>query len=119
MRERCENRDLEFRETYRAALEREEALPIQAELLMPYDAALARLKDKSVLITSMMLRTENGFSDRKTLIKIESRNAIGVCSLMFMELDTPIVKKWSSGRHGESRCLPAERHAANDLEKAL
>ena len=61
LRERCENRDLEFRETYRAALEREEALPIQAELLMPYDAALTRLKDKSVLITSMLMRSEYDF----------------------------------------------------------
>ncbi len=115
LRERCENRDLEFRETYRAALEREEALPIQAELLMPYDAALARLKDKSVLITSMMLRTENDFQIEK-LIKIESRNAMAYASNVH-ELAAD-VKKWSSD--GWRIALLAGGKARGErLEKAL
>ena len=45
LRERCENRMLEFKEEFTAALERDEALPAQGELLLPYDGLLSKLSD--------------------------------------------------------------------------
>ena len=42
LRERCENRLLEFGEMVAAALEHGDALPMQAELMFNYDALLAR-----------------------------------------------------------------------------
>ena len=74
LRERCENRFLEFRERYVAALERQESLPCQAELLMSYDALLAKLGGASILLTNLFMRTEQDFAP-KALIKMECRNA--------------------------------------------
>ncbi len=115
LRERCENRDLEFREQYRAALEREEALPIQAELLISYDAILARLNGKSVLLTSMMLRSENDFQIEQ-LIQIDGRNATAYASnIREMAVD---LKKWISD--GWRVALLAGGKARGErLEKAL
>ena len=79
LRERCENRYLEFKELFAAALEREEALPVQAELLWQYEAVLAKLGGKSVLITNPFMRTERDFKPEK-LIKLECRNATGYSS---------------------------------------
>ncbi|MBQ9950757.1 MAG: transcription-repair coupling factor [Clostridia bacterium] len=76
LRERCENRYLEFKELFAAALEREEALPVQAELLWQYETVLARLDGKSVMIANPFMRTERDFRP-KTLIKLECRNATG------------------------------------------
>ncbi len=76
LRERCENRFLEFREHFAAALERQEALPAQAELLLGYDALLAKLEKRSVLLTELFLRTEQDFAP-KALVKFECRNATG------------------------------------------
>lgn len=74
LRERCENRFLEFRERYLAALERQEALPCQAEILITYDELLARLSGNSILLTNLFMRTEPDFVPT-ALVKIECRNA--------------------------------------------
>ena len=74
LRERCENRFLEFRERYVAALERQEALPCQAEILISYDELLSRLNGKSILLTNLFMRTEPDFKPT-ALVKFECRNA--------------------------------------------
>ena len=74
LRERCENRFLEFKERFIAALERQEALPCQAEIMISYDALLARLAGRRVLLTNLFLRTETDFQPG-LLVKFECRNA--------------------------------------------
>ncbi len=74
LRERCENRFLEFKERYAAALERQEALPCQADLLIDYDALLQKLSGHTTLLTSLFMRTEADFAPR-ALFKLECRNA--------------------------------------------
>ena len=76
LRDRCENRFLEFKEQFSAALEREEALPVQAELLLQYETVLARMDGRSVLIANPFMRTEKDFRPQ-ALFKIECRNATG------------------------------------------
>ena len=49
LRERCENRTLEFKEEFTAALKRDEALPAQGELLLPYDGLLSKLSNYTQL----------------------------------------------------------------------
>ena len=74
LRERCENRFLEFKERFVDARERQEALPCQAELLFSYDELLVKLGGGSVLLTNLFMRTEPDFKP-KALIKFECRNA--------------------------------------------
>ena len=74
LRERCENRFQEFREHFTTALERQEALPVQAGLLLDYDALLAKYRGKRILLTNLFLRTEQDFQPAK-LVKFECRNA--------------------------------------------
>ena len=74
LRERCENRFLEFKERFLTALERQEALPCQAEILLSYDALLARLNKHTILLTNLFMRTEQDFAPT-VLIKVECRNA--------------------------------------------
>ena len=74
LRERCENRFLEFRERYLAALDRQEALPCQAEILITYDELLARLSGRSILLTNLFMRAEPDFAPT-ALVKFECRNA--------------------------------------------
>ena len=76
LRERCENRMLEFREQYTAALARDEALPAQGELLMGYDELLAKMEKHARLIANPFMRTETDFRP-KALIKPECRNSTG------------------------------------------
>ena len=76
LRERCENRLLEFREQYTAALQRDEALPAQGELLLSYDALLAKYERYSRLTADPFMRTAVDFRP-KALIKPECRNATG------------------------------------------
>ena len=76
LRERCENAYLEFKEQFQAALEREEALPMQAELLWHWDTVLSKLDGRSLLIANPFLRTERDFAP-KALFKFECRNATG------------------------------------------
>jgi len=54
LRTRCENRILEFQEQFKVALERETALPGQGELLIDYDALLARLVSGTAVATMPM-----------------------------------------------------------------
>ena len=76
LRDRCENRYLEFKEQFSAALEREEAIPVQAGLLFQYEEVLARLDGHSLLIANPFMRTEKDFRPEQ-LFKIEARNATG------------------------------------------
>ena len=76
LRERCENRYLEFTEQYGVALERQEALPVQSKLLLEYDALLARCQGERIMLTSLFARTERDFRPTK-LIQFESMNASG------------------------------------------
>ncbi len=76
LRERCENRALEFREQYVAALERDEALPAQGELLLSYDELLARFSRHTELVMDPFMRTERDFQPQG-LYKFECRNATG------------------------------------------
>lgn len=115
LRDRCENRYLEFKEQFSAALEREEALPVQADLLMQYDAVLARMDGKSVLIANPFMRTEKDFQPTE-LFKIESRNATGYSSNI-RELAADLVK-WQ--QDGWRVALLAGGSARGErLEKAL
>ena len=74
LRERCENRFLEFKERFSDALERQEALPCQADLLLDYDALLEKLRPRTTLLANHFLRTEQDFTPT-ALIKVECRNA--------------------------------------------
>ena len=76
LRERAENRALEFKEHFTAALEHDEALPKQAELLLTWDEALARADGRRVLALYPFLRTETDFKF-KTVLQFEGRNAAG------------------------------------------
>ncbi len=76
LRERCENRLLEFKEHYIVALERGEALPAQGELLLSYDQILAMMDGRTVLTANPFMRTEQDFRP-KGLFKFEGRNATG------------------------------------------
>lgn len=76
LRERCENRFLEFKEHFVTALERQEALPIQASLLIGYDELLAKARGGRILLTNLFMRTEQDFRPTR-LIKMECRNASG------------------------------------------
>ena len=91
LRERSENRFLEFKELLTAALERGDALPVQAELLLSYDQLLSRADGRGVLITNPFLRTERDFKPQ-ALIQIESRNATGYqANIKELALD---LEKW-------------------------
>ena len=76
LRERCENRLLEFHEHFTTALERCEALPAQGELLISYDQVLAAVDGRTVLLVNSFLRTEQDFRP-SGLYKFEGRNATG------------------------------------------
>ena len=58
LRERAENRALEFKEHFASALEHDEALPQQADLLLAWDEALARADGRRILALYPFLRTE-------------------------------------------------------------
>jgi len=55
LKNRCENRILEFQEQYKAALERDCALPRQSELLCDYPTLLKRLTSGTALVLSPFL----------------------------------------------------------------
>ena len=50
LRERCENRALEFSEHFKVALERGEAFGEQAKLLLSYDELIAGLDGQSIVL---------------------------------------------------------------------
>ena len=76
LRERAENRTLEFKEHFASALEHDEALPRQADLLLTWDEALARADGRRVLALYPFLRTDADFRF-KTVLQFEGRNAAG------------------------------------------
>ena len=61
LRERCDNRLLEFEEHFKTALEREDALPAQAQLLLRYDQVLVKLDGFSVATLNPFMRAVNDF----------------------------------------------------------
>ena len=76
LRERCENRALEFEEHFKVALERGEALSEQAELLLRYDELLTHLRKHSVVLMDSFMRTLPDFRPGY-LIKMEGMPSIG------------------------------------------
>ena len=76
LRERCENRALEFSEHFKVALERGEAFGEQAKLLLSYDELIAGLDGQSIVLMDGFLRTVNDFRPTQ-LIKFESLPAMG------------------------------------------
>ena len=76
LRERCENRALEFSEHFKVALERGEAFGEQAKLLLSYDELIAGLDGQSIVLLDGFLRTVNDFRPTQ-LIKFESLPAMG------------------------------------------
>ena len=76
LRERGENRFLEFKEMVVAAMEHGDALPVQAELLYTYDEILARADGRSIITTNPFLRTDRDFAPQ-AIFQIDSRNATG------------------------------------------
>jgi len=93
LRERSENRLLEFEEFFKAAMERDEAFPEQANLLLAFDELLAKSDKKSVLILQPFLRQQNDFRI-SNLFKFECMSATGYSGNMH-ELSRDI-KKWRS-----------------------
>ncbi|MBQ3223496.1 MAG: transcription-repair coupling factor [Clostridia bacterium] len=91
LRERCENRMLEFEEHYKTALSRGEALPLQAELLYSWDMLCARLQPAGLLALQPFLRSIEGFKPTG-LFKFEGLGASAYQSNMH-ELVRDI-KKW-------------------------
>ena len=76
LRERCENRFLEFKEMVVAAMEHGDALPVQVGLLFSYDELLARADGRTVLTANPFLRTDKDFTPQ-AIFQIEARNAAG------------------------------------------
>ncbi|MEG1193108.1 MAG: transcription-repair coupling factor [Clostridia bacterium] len=76
LRERCENRYLEFEEHFKTALEREDALPDQANLLLAYDQLLVRLTHERVAVVSSFARTLSDF-EFSGLHKFDGRGSTG------------------------------------------
>ena len=74
LRNACENRQLEFAEAYKGALERGEALPRQGGLLLGDAEVFICLTAKGGVIFSTFLRTMGGLSP-KEIIKIEGTGA--------------------------------------------
>ncbi len=61
VRERADNRYLEFEEHFKLSLEREDALGAQADLVTPFDQLLAGLSRHAMLTLNPFLRTLEGF----------------------------------------------------------
>ena len=74
LRERCENRYLEFREHFSAARERQEVLPCQEELLLRYDVLLQKMEGRSILLAELFARSEPDLRP-KIVIRLDCRNA--------------------------------------------
>lgn len=70
LRERCENRKLEYMEQFTASLERGEVLPAQMDLLLDWQTLLPVLTRGPSITLSGFLRTMGGITP-KALIKIE------------------------------------------------
>ena len=90
-RERYENRFLEFTELYTVALSREEALPIQGELLFSYDELLVLLKENAMIIADSFAHSMDDFQ-LQDVITFKGRNSTSYSSNI-KELSADI-KKW-------------------------
>ncbi len=91
LRNACENRLLEFAEGYKGALERGEALPAQAGLLLDDTALLMGITAGGGVIFSSFLRTMGGLTP-KNLIKMEGVGATSYQN-QFKELATDL-RNW-------------------------
>ena len=74
LKERCENRFLEFEEHFKTALSRAEALPLQAQLLYTWAELRVRLDGQTLLALQPFLRTLEG-ERLKSLTKFEGLGA--------------------------------------------
>ena len=74
LRERCDNRLLEFQEQFKAALSRDEAMPAQAELLFTYDQVLPAMDKRAVVTLTPFTRQTADFRP-KALIKVNGLGA--------------------------------------------
>ena len=72
LKERCENYINEFRENYKLNLERGLAIKNQGKLLYHYTDLEYLVKDKSVVLNSLLPKSINNFSI-KSIINFESR----------------------------------------------
>ena len=91
VRERAENRFLEFKEMFTAAVEHGDALGIQAQLLLTYDELLAHMDGRSMIIANPFLRSDSDFRPQ-AVVQIEGRNAAGYqANIQELKLD---IDKW-------------------------
>lgn len=89
----CENRTLEYRETFKNALERGEALPAQARLLLDEDELMLQLSGRGAILLSSFLRTMGGLHPEE-IIKMAG-DGTTVYQSQFKELAADI-KKWKA-----------------------
>lgn len=76
LRDRCENRMLEYEEYFKAAMERDEAFKEQGELLLTFDQLIPLFDKHSTIIMQPFLRQHSDFKI-KNLFKFECMNATG------------------------------------------
>ena len=76
LRERAQNRTLEFHEQFASALEHDEALPMQADLLFSWEYVRAGMEGMRAVILYPFLRTEEQFRPQ-AVFSFEGRNATG------------------------------------------
>ena len=76
LRERCDNRMLEFEEHVKVALERDDAMPAQANLLLRYDELLVRFDRYSTVSLSTFAKTLTDIQP-SALWKFDGLNATG------------------------------------------
>ena len=76
LREHAQNRFLEFGEQFAAALEHDEALPEQAQLLLQWEQILARMDGCCVAALYPFLRTDPDLHPRR-VVQFAARNAAG------------------------------------------
>ncbi len=74
LRERMDNRMLEFQELFKVALGQDEAMPQQAELLITFDQLLPALDHRQLLLTHPFARTEQDFKP-KSLVAFDGVGA--------------------------------------------
>lgn len=94
LRTLCENRQMEYVDAFKGALERGEAMPAQAELLLDDVALLTRLTEHGAILLTTFLRTMGGLSP-KEIIKIDGVGATAYQN-QFKELVSD-VKGWREG----------------------
>jgi len=76
IRERCAAALSDFLLSFSAAFERGEALKIQSEMLVPYDALLTEIKAHKVITVDSFLRSDPDYK-ANALVKFESLSTVG------------------------------------------